>query len=213
MNKKSQSTKEKYNRNAHRYDLMELFPETFFLGRFRKKLFAHVRGKKILEVGVGTGKNIPYYPKEIAVTAIDFSEEMMKRAHKKANELHSTVDLQMMDIESMQFESNSFDAVIATFVFCSVPDPIRGLKEVRRVLTPAGHFYATEHVRPYSLFFGKLFDTLAPFVERRTGVNINRNTINNIRIAGFDIERETNLLFDIFKFIIAQPALKDKHAA
>jgi ubiquinone/menaquinone biosynthesis C-methylase UbiE len=211
MNKKPLSTKEKYNRNAHRYDLMELFPESFFFGRFRKELFASVRGKKILEVGVGTGKNIPYYPMRSDITAIDFSDEMLKRARKKAKELHSTVDLKIMDIESMTFESDSFNAVIATFVFCSVPDPIRGLKEVRRVLTPDGHFYALEHVRPKGFFLGKLFDNLAPFVERRTGVNINRNTVNNIRNAGFDIERETDLLFDIFKLIIARPALNDNH--
>jgi phosphatidylethanolamine/phosphatidyl-N-methylethanolamine N-methyltransferase len=77
--KRKLSTKEKYDRIARRYDLMELFPEVLYFGQFRKLLFAKIKGEKLLEVGVGTGKNIPYYPPGIKVTAIDFSEEMFTR--------------------------------------------------------------------------------------------------------------------------------------
>lgn len=205
MNQNYNGTKEKYNRNAGHYDLMELFPESILFGRFRKKLFSGIEGKTLLEVGVGTGKNIPYYPPDINITAIYFSIEMLRRAHKRAERLHSKVDLQEMDVEGLQFEADSFDAVVATFVFCSVPDAMKGLSEVRRVLKPRGKFYALEHVRPKGKVLGTLFDRLAPAVVARTGVHINRNTVDIVRNAGFDIEEDQNLLFDIFKRIVATP--------
>lgn len=205
MAKSKLSTKEKYDRLAKHYDLMEFFPESVFFGKFRKSLFSMIKGGKLLEVGVGTGKNIKYYPENLEVTAIDFSEEMMKGARGRAEKLKSKVDLRIMDVESLDFDSNSFDAVVATFVFCSVPDPIKGLTEVKRVLKPEGRFYALEHVRPKGKTAGRLFDRLAPYVEDRTGVNINRNTVENIRRAGFEIEIERDLIFDVFKMIVAKP--------
>ncbi|NLW30260.1 MAG: class I SAM-dependent methyltransferase [Fibrobacter sp.] len=199
------TTQEKYNRNARHYDLMELFPESLFFNRFRRELFSKVKGNKIIEVGVGTGKNIPFYPPGKKIIAIDFSEEMLKRARTQAEKLHVNVDFRLMDIESLQFESQQFDAVLATFVFCSVPDPIKGLKETRRVLKPEGKFYALEHVRPKKPFLGWFFDRIAPLVAAQTGVCINRNTVANIRNAGFHIELEKDLILDIFKMIIAFP--------
>ena len=204
MTKSRLSTKEKYDRNARRYDLMEFFPEKLFFGKFRKDLFSKISGNTLLEVGVGTGKNIEYYPKNMKITAIDFSEEMLKRAYKKAEKLKSSVDLRIMDIESLQFDTKSFDAVVSTFVFCSVPDPMRGLTEVKRVLKPKGRFFALEHVRPKGKLLGSLFDRITPFVEDKTGVNINRDTVKNIRNAGFEIELERNLILDIFKMIVAK---------
>lgn len=185
---------------------MELFPEFLFFSKFRKELFSAIKGETLLEVGVGTGKNIPFYPKGVKVTAIDFSEEMLKRASKRAENLHAPVDLRIMDVESLDFKNNSFDAVIATFVFCSVPDPLGGLSEIKRVLKPEGRFYALEHVRPKGRLLGKLFDHMAPFIEDRTGVNINRNTVENIKNAGLTIELEKDLILDIFKMIIASTA-------
>lgn len=205
MAKKALSTKGKYDRLAKRYDLMDFFPESLFFSRFRRSLFSMIKGEKILEVGVGTGKNIPYYPENVRVTAVDFSEEMMKRARDRARKLDSPVDLRIMDVESLEFDPNTFDAVIATFVFCSVPDPLKGLIEVKRVLKPEGRLYALEHVRPRGRTAGRLFDRLAPYVEDHTGVYINRNTIENIRKAGFEIEFEKNLIFDVFKMVVAKP--------
>jgi phosphatidylethanolamine/phosphatidyl-N-methylethanolamine N-methyltransferase len=123
MSRRNLSTKEKYDRMARSYDLMEIFPETLFFGRFRKTLFAMVRGETLLEVGVGTGKNIPYYPRDMHVTAVDFSPEMLRRAQRRAEKVQAAVTLRQMDIEALQFEAGSFDAVVSTFVFCSVPHP------------------------------------------------------------------------------------------
>jgi len=205
MTKRTLSTKEKYDRLARRYDVMEFFPESLLFGRFRRNLFAMVKGDTLLEIGVGTGKNLPYYPPHMRITAIDFSEEMMKKAEQRGKKLQTKVDFQIMDIESLGFENDRFDAVAATFVFCSVPDPLKGLAEVKRVLKSEGKFYALEHVRPKGKLLGSLFDRIAPAVADRTGVHINRNTVDNIRNAGFTIELEKDLLLDVFKMIVAKP--------
>jgi phosphatidylethanolamine/phosphatidyl-N-methylethanolamine N-methyltransferase len=205
MPRRNLTTREKYDRMAREYDLMELLPEALFFGRFRKALFAMIRGRTLLEVGVGTGKNIEYYPRDMQVTAVDFSAEMLKHARRRAEKLRVPVTLEVMDIESLQFKAASFDAVVSTFVFCSVPDPLKGLAEVKRVLQPQGTFYALEHVRPRGRTLGKLFDRAAPYVERCSGVHIDRHTVDNIGHAGFAIELEKNLILDVLKMIVAKP--------
>ena len=125
--KATEATKRRYNRIAPVYDLMESLVERSRYSRWRELLWSKVEGIKILEVGVGTGKNFPYYPPNAEITAIDFSEKMMSRAREKAEKRKVKVNLQQMDVQNLKFNDNTFDTVVASFVFCSVPDPIRGL--------------------------------------------------------------------------------------
>lgn len=96
-----------------------------------KKVLSYVHGN-VLEVGIGAGANLLYYPSGVSLTGIDFSEGMLRYARKKARELNRTVTLLEMDDEQMSFPDNNFDFVIATCVFCSVPDPILGMREFVR---------------------------------------------------------------------------------
>ncbi|MEE8596288.1 MAG: methyltransferase domain-containing protein, partial [bacterium] len=155
--------------------------------------------------GVGTGKNLRYYPIDAKVTAIDFSEKMLKYAKQRAAKIGLDANLKNMDVQALQFESNSFPNVIATFVFCSVPDSVIGLKEIKRVSIPNGRLVLLEHVRPKNPWFGKLFDWFNPIAVKCTGVNINRDTAENIRKAGLEIELEKNLLGNVFKLFVARP--------
>lgn len=198
-----EGTRQKYNRNARGYDLMEALPESLLFRRFRGRLFGLITGRQLLEVGVGTGKNMPFYP-DRRIVALDFSEQMMNRARRRAHDSGVAVSLHLMDIESLGYRDASFDAVVATFVFCSVPEPNTGLSEIRRVLRPGGAFYALEHVRPTAHLAGTLFDRIAPVVFARTGVHINRNTVRSIESSGFTVEREENLFTDVFKVIVAR---------
>jgi len=125
----------RYNRIARLYDLLEYPMETGF-SNWRKDLLKETGGKT-LEVGIGTGKNIPYYPSGIELTGIDFSPKMIEMAEKKAKNYHN-VNLKVMDAESMEFEKDSFDTVVTSCVFCSVPDPVKGLKEIKRVCKKGG---------------------------------------------------------------------------
>ena len=182
-------TQSRYNRIARAYDWMEAPIERLAFSQWRKRLWSRVDGSHILEVGVGTGKNIPYYPTDARVTAVDLSEEMLARAQRRAQELGVEVDLQLMDAQRLDFPDAAFDAAVATFVFCSVPDPIVGLRELNRVVRPGGQILLLDHVRVDKPVIGTAMDVFDPLVVRMMGAHINRRTAENVRKAGLDIER------------------------
>jgi ubiquinone/menaquinone biosynthesis C-methylase UbiE len=185
-------TKARYNRIAPVYDLMEAVIERFAFRRWREGLWAQIDGNRILEVGVGTGKNSSYYPRGVQLTAVDLSDKMLERAQQRVQELDK-VDLCLMDAQRLAFPDAAFDAALATFVFCSVPDPVLGLRELGRVVRPGGQILLLEHVRVNKPMIGKLMDLFDPFVVRLMGPHINRRTAENVKKAGLEIERVEEL--------------------
>ncbi|KXG77411.1 Demethylmenaquinone methyltransferase [Fervidicola ferrireducens] len=196
--------KHRFERIAPLYDLVVegLFGHT--LRKWRKRLWDGTSGK-ILEVGVGTGSNMEFYPAGADITAIDFSPVMLRRARKRAKKLGINVKIMEMDVQRLQFEDDTFDTVVSTFVFCTVPEPILGLKELRRVTKPGGKILFIEHVRSERPLAGRLMDLLNPLPRFLIGDNINRKTVENILRAGMKIEYSENLASDIIKMIIASP--------
>lgn len=192
--------KKRYDRASIIYDYMEKPMEMMGLKSWRTDIMKELSGN-VLEVGVGTGKNIEFYPQGVKVTAIDFSEGMLKRARIKAEILGKAVTLIQMDAEKMEFPDNTFDTVFTTCVFCSVPDPIQGLKEIRRVCKPGGKILMLEHVRSEKRLLGIIMDIMNPIIVNTYGANINRKTIDNISIAGFTEVKDENLFNDVVKKI------------
>jgi ubiquinone/menaquinone biosynthesis C-methylase UbiE len=201
----SDFTRRRYNRIAFLYDFMEAPMEGLRFASWRQRLTDRIAGPAALEVGVGTGKNLAYYPADVDITAIDLSPRMLARAQKRANKLNLQVDLREMDVQHLDFADHSFDTVFATFVFCSVPDPVMGLRELRRVCKPQGRLLLLEHMRPGNAALGFLFDALNPMVVRMMGANINRRTTDNIRTAGWQIQTEDKVSSDIVRWIEAIP--------
>lgn len=189
----TERARRRYDRGAATYDLREGLMELLFR-RWRQELWQRVPAGRILEIGIGTGKNIPYHPDGARVVAIDFSPKMLERAERRARRLGAPVSLHLMDAQALGFPDASFDAAVATFVFCSVPDPVLGLSEARRVLKPGGHLYLLEHVRSDCPLLGKAMDVVNPLFVRMTGANLNRRTVENVRRAGFTIVEERGLL-------------------
>lgn len=191
----------RYDRVSSIYDIFEAPMELMALKQWRKDLMSELHGR-VLEVGVGTGKNIEYYPKGIDIIAIDFSQGMLKRARQRAERLGRQVELLQMDAQSMDFADNTFDTVFATCVFCSVPNPVKGLEEIRRVCKENGKIILLEHVRSEQKLLGFLMDVFNPVVVNFYGANINRKTVENIHAAGFTEVNVTNLYKDIVKKIV-----------
>jgi ubiquinone/menaquinone biosynthesis C-methylase UbiE len=203
-NKTTTAARRRYNRIAATYDHMESFVERAYFSKWRKLQWSKVEGTQILEVGVGTGKNIPFYPAGAEITAIDFSEEMLKRAKERAERREVKVRLRQMDVQNMDFKDNSFDSVVATFVFCSVPDPIQGLQEINRVCKPGGKIILLDHVLHANVIIGNIMNLANPFVVPLMGANINRQTVSNVIKSDLTLESVTDLGFGIFKLIEAR---------
>jgi ubiquinone/menaquinone biosynthesis C-methylase UbiE len=196
----TEKIKKRYNRASIIYDIFESPMEMMALKKWRVDLMKDIKGK-VLEIGVGTGKNIPYYPDDMDITAIDFCEKMLNKAKLKAEALNKKVKFYNMDAELMEFHDNTFDTVFTTCVFCSVPDPVQGLKEIKRVCKPGGKIIMIEHVRSEKKVLGLIMDLFNPLVVNSYGANINRRTVNNIEKAGFSRVNVVNLYSDIVKKI------------
>jgi len=129
---------------------------------------------------------------------------MLKQATHKKDRKSISVDLDLMDVQSLSFADNSFDTVIGSFVFCSVPLPIKGLKELYRVCKPGGQVLLLEHVLSSNLIMAKVMNFFNPVILALVGANINRNTVKNIKACGFVSVRVDERSSDIIKLIEAR---------
>lgn len=190
----------RYNRNALVYDAMD----RMIRDDWRLRVIKQARGR-VLELGVGTGKNLPLYDPAVTteLVGIDFSPGMLARAHQK--ECAVPVTLLEMDAQHLTFADHSFDTVLATCVFCTVPDPVQGLREARRVCKPDGQVLLLEHVRIDRPVIGRVMDLIDPLSVYVIGTHINRQTVANVRQAGLTIERVEPVKGDLIKLIHARP--------
>lgn len=191
--------RKRYNRTSLFYDCMDVMVKD----ELRARITGYSRGK-VLEVGVGTGKNLRFYSPDVEVTGIDFSPGMLKKAKRRAQGLPN-VTLYEMDVQNLGFPDDSFDTIIATCVFCSVPDPVKGFQELRRVCKPDGQLIFLEHIRSSNRFLGLMMDFFNPLAVRMIGANINRETLENIKKAEIDLVQVDTVGMEIVKLIIAKP--------
>ena len=204
MTQHTETIRRRYDRVSVIYDVLESPMELMALKKWRLEVMKELKGK-VLEVGVGTGKNIEHYPDGLDITAIDFSEKMLAKARNKAVKLGTKVDLRHMDVQNLEFPDQTFDTIFTTCVFCSVPDPIIGLKEMGRVCKQGGKIIMIEHVRSEQAIVGLVMDVLNPLVVNLYGANINRRTVENVYKAGFSKVQVSNLSRDIVKKIQIYP--------
>ena len=204
MKPESGVIKKRYDRIAPFFDLIEAPMEGMVIKPLRRLLWTKVEGHHILEVGVGTGKNFPYYPKDARITAIDFSPEMLNQAAIAKIKQDAKVDLELMDVQTLCYADNSFDTVVATFVFCSVPLPVKGLKELHRVCKPGGQILLLEHVLSSNPVLAFFMNLLNPIVVRIFGANINCNTLKNVQACQFSSVRVDEQSGHLIKLIEAR---------
>jgi len=194
---------QRYNRFARWYDRVEGILALLGVSRLRRRVLQQASGK-VLEVAVGTGKNLRYYRDGHSVTAIDFSPKMLERARKNAQRAGVQATLQLMDAQALEFPDSTVDSAVSTFVFCSVPDAVLGLREACRVLRPGGRVYLLEHVLSGRQPARWLMQRLNGLMRAIDGANLDRDTVENVELAGFDLVDVQDLWGDIVKLIVAE---------
>lgn len=171
---------------------------------WRKEMLSQCQGR-VLEIGVGAGNNLPLYTIASEVVAIDTSPGMLKEAAKLQNQAIVPVQLVEMDVQELKFEPASFDTVVATFVFCSVADPVQSFREIRRVLRTDGRVVVVEHVLSHKLAWRTLLYALKPPLKTLAGCDPTRKTVDNMVKAGLEVQKIRPLLADVVLQIEASP--------
>ena len=195
--------KRPYAHIARLYDLLDL---PFEHGRYRpirRMLFEGVRGR-VLDAGVGTGRNIPFYPRGAKVVGIDLSPQMLAQAERRKERLGAPVELIEMDATATDFPDARFDFAIATFLFCVLDDAdqLPGLREMRRIVKPKGEIRIIEYAysqKPVKRFIMRLW---APWVRFAYGATFDRDTERYIDAAGLALVERRFVFEDIIKLLV-----------
>ena len=168
----------------------------------KKALFSEMGSGNILFLAIGIGEEIRIFPEKRKITAIDISPRMLARAEGKAAAYNGSIRLMRMDAQKLTFAPETFDQVFTACTFCSVPDPVQGLKELNRVLKPGGELCMFEHTRSHHFPFREVLWMMNP-VARMIGPSLTRDTVSNVRSAGFTLNSVYNVYLDIVKIIRA----------
>lgn len=170
------------------YDIFMYPMEALFLNQARKKILKNASGD-VLEIGAGTGVNFKYYDFTKITSLMVSDKELSKKitGYKFPNDI--VIGKLDANVEKLDLEENSVDSVVFTLVFCSVDNPLKGLKEIKRVLKPNGRIYFIEHVLPVHNPMKGLFNFINPkWSKIAGGCNLNRETHKIIEDSGFQIE-------------------------
>ncbi len=187
------------------YDVLLLPLEHLCIRRWRRVLWSRVEGSRVLEVGAGTGLNVDFYGNKRQVTALEKEDAALQRARRRAESRRMQVEFVKGNVEQLPFPNESFDTAVATFLFCSVRDPLQGMEELCRVLKAGGELLLLEHVRSGGML-GGIMDALSWPLYRFFGDHIARETDKALPRAGFVNVAVEPLLLDVVKLIRAEKA-------
>ena len=196
----------KYNAIAGAYDRMEAIAEWLGVRTLRREVFGRARGR-VLEVAVGTGKNLPCYPAQVEeIVGVDLSPAMLERAHRRAAELGMEVELLEADAEALPFPDASFDTVASSLSTCTFPDPVQALGEMRRVCKPDGQILLLEHGRSRLPWLARFQDRRSDAHARALGCRWNREPLQLVHDAGLAVREARRIFLGIIHVIVAAPA-------
>jgi ubiquinone/menaquinone biosynthesis C-methylase UbiE len=190
----------RWDKAAGSYDLFSRGAERRWEAAKRESL-AHVRGR-VLFLAVGTGLEVPFFPPGLDITGMDISWRMLSQAKPRTDSYQGGFRLAQSDVEHLAFRDEIFDTVVTSCTFCSVPDPLAGLRELRRVLKPGGELRMFEHTGSRWFPFNLMLHAMTP-VTRRFGPEMNRDTVSNVHKAGFRLRSVRNVYLDVVKIIVA----------
>ena len=196
----------RYQRIAPFYDVLDLPFEYGRYRRIRAQVFHDLSGR-LLDAGVGTGPNMPFYPSGAQVVGIDLSPAMISRAALRVAASPASVELQCMDVTGLDFPDGYFDAAVATFLFCVLPEELHlpALRELGRVVRPGGTIRFLEYVRPHGTVRRAVSRLWEPWIGWAYGASFDRDVEKHIAAAGLEPLDVHFVFSDLIKFIEARP--------
>ena len=195
------ATQAKWDKAAPTFDIMAGRGAEKRWQPFKKELFNQMDGR-ILFLALGTGLDIPTFPTDKTISAIDISPKMLEQAQPRIDAYEGEINAQVMDVHDLDFEDDTFDQVFTSCTFCSVPNPVEGLRSLRRVLKPGGDLLMFEHTGSRYYPFKLMMDLMTQ-LTRKIGPDMNRSTVSNVQAAGFQVREVDNLFLDVVKIIKA----------
>lgn len=195
-----------YERMAAGYDRQLDRVETFMFGDGRAWVCGRARGD-VLEIAIGTGRNLAFYAADVRLTGIDLSPAMLELARQRGAALGRAVDLRLGDAQALPFDDASFDAVVSTLALCTIPDPGRAVAEARRVLRPGGRIVLLDHVRSPSRAVRLVQRLLDPILVRFAGDHLLRELVEHVEAAGFQVEHVERSRWGIVERLTARGPL------
>jgi ubiquinone/menaquinone biosynthesis C-methylase UbiE len=192
-----------WDRRAARYDRGMGLMERLFLGDSRARICAQADGD-VLEIAVGTGRNLPFYPDGVRLTGIELSQEMLRIARHRASELGVQVDLRQGDAQALPFSDAAFDTVVCTLALCSIPDDRRAIAEMKRVLRPGGRLLLVDHVPSTVGVWRAVQWMLEQATLRLEGEHLLRRPFEHVQAEGFEVERAERSKAGIIERVVAR---------
>jgi len=191
-----------FDKMAGKYDRTIRLPERLLFEGGREWACSSVTGD-VLEIAVGTGRNLSFYPKGIRLAGIELSSAMLEIARERAHSLGLTADLRQGDAQALPFADESFDTAICTLGLCCIPDPRKALSEARRVLRPHGKLVLMEHVRSPQPIVRGIQRALEPLMYWMEGDHLVRDPVDHLDSLGFRIEYLNRTRLGITERLIA----------
>jgi ubiquinone/menaquinone biosynthesis C-methylase UbiE len=177
-----------FEKEAGGYDRkISLFEKVLF-GGGREWVCSQAEGE-VLEIAAGTGRNLPLYPENVRLTAIELSPAMLDIARRRQSELGRQADLRIGDAQALDFPDAGFDTVVCTLGLCTIPDDSAAVAEMHRVLRPGGRVLLLEHVRSPGRVIRRGQRILDPLFVRWQGDHIVREPLEHLHSQGFVIDR------------------------
>lgn len=195
-----------WNREAATYDRMMARMERRFFPTSRRWVCSRAVGRT-LEVGIGTGLNLPHYPEAVDLTAIEFSPDMLAVARRRAADRARAVDLQAGDAMALPFDDATFDTVVSTFVFCTVPDEAAAVREAVRVLKPGGRLLLADHVGATAWWLRTPQRLLEAVTIPLQGEHFTRRPMEHVRALGLTVRQTERLTHGAIEHVHATKPL------
>lgn len=186
MVSETERVRRRYDAQAARYDSIIRVSEKLFFGGGREWLCGQAAGD-VLEIGIGTGRNLPYYPAGVRLTGVDISPGMLEFARRRAAALGTPVDLRVGDAQMLEFDDASFDTVVCALSMCGIPDVEAAVAEAGRVLRPGGRLLLLEHVGSNIVPVWLIQAALEP-LWRLAGEHLLRRPLKAVRAQGLEIQ-------------------------